>query len=137
MTTFIPNLMQRFWWPGTREVRLDPRHETPLWTPGQTHIWKSATFTVPDTVAEDRVQFAADKYQRKAGAAWEKQGFQVLQMGLPELDRGVVAEGTTEPNRRAYIIWGKVRRRPVTERIEVPDKDVPILQKIGFKLLGY
>jgi len=40
-------------------------------------------------------------------------------------------------NRRAYIIWGKVRRRPVTERIEVPDKDVPILQKIGFKLLGY
>ena len=117
------------------EVVTDPRNFPGLWVPEQQWVWDHATFTVPDNVSEDRVQFAASKYQLKYGKSLEKQGLRVLEMGKPEVNRGIVARGTTEPDRRPYVIWAKVTRRPVEVRMEVPDEDVGLFQKAGFCLV--
>ena len=120
--------------PKTRRLPVDPRSMPALWTPEQTYVWKSATFTVPAEVSEERVQFAADKYRLKFGKALELEGWRVLDMEQPTLDRSVLAHGTTDPDRRRYQIWAKVTRRPVEVRIDVPDEDVPIYLNAGFKL---
>ncbi|MDA1188801.1 MAG: hypothetical protein O2854_03880 [Chloroflexi bacterium] len=112
---------------------MDPRTMPALWTPRQTHIWKSATFTVPIEVTEERVRFSADKYRLKFGKALETQGYNVLHMEQPKEDRSVAAAGTTDPDRRRYQIWAKVTRRPVEIRVDVPDADIPIYEKAGFK----
>lgn len=119
--------------PKTRAVRMDPRSHPALWTPRQTHIWKSATFTVPVDVSDERVQFAADKYMGRFGDSLEKQEFQVLHMGKPAEDRGVVARGMTPPDRRAYVVWAKVRRRPITITVDVPDEDIPLYEAAGYR----
>jgi hypothetical protein len=112
----------------------DPRNHPALYTPGQTHIWERAGFTVPVDVLEERVQSNAAQYRNRFGDALELQGFEVLGMGPPIHDTGFVAEGSTDPDRKKYIIWAKIRRRPVVVKVDVPDEDVPIYQASGYKL---
>lgn len=112
----------------------DPRNFPKLYTPQQRWIWDKATFTVPDDVPEERVQFAADKYRRKYGDILEGQGFEVLEMEQPHMDEGLVAQGTVDPNRRPYVIWARVRRRPVLTTIDAGDREVPAFEKAGFRL---
>lgn len=120
--------------PRTRMPYSDPRAFPRLWTPVQRHIWDRASFTVPADVPDERVKQAGDRYRMKYGKALEVQGFDVLGMGWPEEDRSVLARGTTDPDRRRYIIWAKIRRRPVEVHVDVPDEDVPIYQKAGYRL---
>ena len=120
--------------PGTRELRVDPRSQPRLWYPGQQHTWENASFTVPLAVSEERVQFCGAKYRLKFGNILEAQGFEVLGMEGPTEDRSVLAFGTTDPDRRRYIIWAKIRRRPVEFTIDVPDEDVLLYQQCGFTL---
>lgn len=116
-------------------VRLDIRNDQSLFLP-YGYIWQRGSFTVPADVSDERVQFAADKYRRKFGAILErgKYGFRVLEMIGPHEDKGAVKKATTDSDRRAYVIWAKVTRRPVTFHVEVPDEDVPMYQAAGFKL---
>jgi len=114
--------------------RVDPRDNPAIWTPAQKHVWEKAFFTVPAEVSEERVQVVGEKYRRKFGASLEQRGFEVLGMDGPNVDRGLVAAGTTDPNRRRYVVWAKVRRHPVVVNVQAPDEDVPIYQQAGFTL---
>jgi hypothetical protein len=91
-------------------------------------------FTVPSSVSEERVGFSASKYRNKFGDKLEFKGFTVLEMDGPHRDHSVVARGTTDPDRRAYIIWAKVRQAPREVRVDVPDEDVPLYEAAGYKL---
>jgi hypothetical protein len=119
--------------PRTRMPYTDPRALPGLWTPKQTHTWERAAFTVPDDVSEERVQDSAHKYRLRFGNALELQGYEVLAMGMPERDETVLARGTTDPDRRRYVIWAKVRRRPVEVKVDVPDEDIALYEKAGFR----
>lgn len=131
---FLPHAVH--WDPATRMPRVDPRENPPIWTPQHRFVWEQAFFTVPAEVSEERVQFVGEKYRRKFGASLEARGFEVLGMDGPNVDRGLVAAGTTDPNRRAYAIWAKVRRRPTVVKVQVPDEDVPMYLNAGFKLVS-
>ena len=120
----------------TRMPRGDPRDTPSIWTPRQRFVWEKASFTVPADVTEERVQFVADKYRRKFGKVLEEHGFEVLGMEMPHEGHDVVSVGITEPNRRRYIIWAKVRRRPVEIRVDVPDRQVAAFQRSGFSLVS-
>jgi hypothetical protein len=112
----------------------DPRNHPDLYTTEQTDIWDRAGFTVPANVSDERVQSKAAYYQNIFGTALELQGFEVLRMDPPIRDTGFVAEGTTDPDRKKYLVWAKVRRRPVEVKVDVPDEDVPIYLASGYKL---
>ena len=118
-----------------REVPSDPRRFPALWTPAQTHIWENVVFTVPNSVSDERVQSVmAARYRNKGGEYYEKEGFQVLAVDGPREDRSLVALQTTDPDRRKYVIWYKLRRRPKEQRAEVSDAEAPELLAAGYKL---
>ena len=104
------------------------------WRPGQDSVLEKCSFTVPDTVSEERVQDAGPKYRNKFGKSLEYQGWTVLRLDGPNLDAGMVARGITDPDRRRYVIWAEVKRRPSRYTLEVPDEDVAIYAKAGFSL---
>ena len=118
-----------------RTVRTDPRDQPRLWTPRQNFVWDKASFTVPITFSEERVQDSGDKYRFKYAKELWRQGFEILGMEGPYEDRSVVAVGMTDPDRRKYVIRAKVRRAPQEVRVEVPDADVSTYQQAGYKLV--
>lgn len=120
--------------PRTRAYRGDPRDGGALWRPDQGYTWEKASFTVPVDVSDERVWDARGKYRNKFGKTLEFEGWQVLGISNPRRDRSAVAYGTTDPDRKRYVLWAKVRRRPVTFTVDVPDEDVPLYQQAGFKL---
>jgi hypothetical protein len=119
-----------------RTVRVDSRDQPGLWMPGQTHTWDHATFTVPDSVSDEKVtsRIVADKYNYKYAKELWKQGFEILEMEGPYIDKRLVAAGMTDDDRRPYIIRAKIRRAPQEVRVDVPDEDVPIYLAAGYKL---
>jgi hypothetical protein len=96
-------------------------------------FWRSAVFTVPGDVDEDRVQFSADKYMRKFGNQLEVEGFDVRLMTQPGLDRRKSTTLTLE-DRRAYVIWAWVKRRPSEIHVDIPDFAVSAMQDVGLRL---
>ena len=116
-----------------RELLVDKRNEPGIYVPGQRFTWEKAHFTVPVEKSDEYVQFLADRYRNKWGKHLEGKGFDVLWMGMPEIDTSVVAN-TVDADRRKYIIRAKVSRLPVTHHMDVPDKDVPLYQKAGYIL---
>jgi hypothetical protein len=105
-----------------------------MWTPRQDSVWDKASFTVPDSVSEERVHDSGGKYRYKYAKELWRQGFEILGMEGPYEDRSVVAIGMTDPDRRKYVIRAKVRRAPQEVRVDVPNVDVPIYQKSGWQL---
>ena len=103
-----------------------------LWHPNQKGVWESAKYTVPVNTPEDKIDFHADKYVQRAGEAYEKRGFQVLQMEKPRPDKMPIG---VEPDRKSYVIWIYVRRKPQQVTINVPDASVPTLLRQGMKLI--
>lgn len=117
-----------------REVIADPRNNPRLWE-RYGYVWEKGTFTVPLNTPEERVQFAAHKYVNKFGRMLEERKvFQVLQVQGPFRDYGAVAQAIVEPDRKRYVMWAKVRRRPVTTHFDIPDQYVPAMQAAGLKL---
>jgi len=98
------------------------------------YVWEKSSFTVPKSVPDERVQAVAEKYMEKFGKFLESRGFQVIKMDRPQIDYTPLAEAMTDPDRRKYIIYSKVRRTPVIVRVDVPDEDVPIYLKSGYAL---
>ena len=112
----------------------DWRDDHRSWRPGQRSVLEKCSFTVPDTVSEERVQDAGPKYRNKFGKILEQQRWTVLRLDGPNLDEGMVAKGITDPDRRRYVIWAEVKRRPTDYTFDVPDEDVAIYEKAGFSL---
>ena len=115
-------------------VRSDPRNHQSRFVP-HGYIWQRGTFTVPDSVSDERVQESAAKYRNKFGTFLEIEGFTVLGIEGPTIDRGFVNRAVNDPDRRSYVLWGKVTRKPVRWKFEVPDEDVALYQKAGFRLV--
>lgn len=97
-------------------------------------MYETAVFTVPSSVPDERVQFVSNKYMVRAGHQLENQGFQVLSMTRPVADKRPHIKHSTPPDRRAYIMYAAVRRRPETIHIDVPDNAVKEMQATGMKL---
>lgn len=97
-------------------------------------VWERASFTVPSTVPDQTVLDGpvAERYIRRFGAHLEKQGFEVLTMVRPEAVRSQVLMDT--PDRKRFVMWAKVRRRPVTIHFDIPDHLIEAAQQVGFKL---
>ena len=119
----------------TRKPIRDARRY-PLWTPGQDYTYETGSFTVPASVSEEKVEFAYSKYRNRFGEALEFQGFEGLEVQGPWVDNSFVARGTTAPDRRKYVLFGKVRRRPVSSTVDVPDEDVAIYEEAGFRMVS-
>ena len=103
-----------------------------LWHPKQNGVWESAVFTVPHDTTQDKVDFHAHKYMQRAGEAWEHQGFTVLKLTKPAPDK--VPMGV-DPDRKRYVMWGFLRRKPQEITVEVPDAAVPTLTRQGMNLI--
>ncbi len=118
-----------------RMLKADPRrvYLERKWRPCNV---EKVVYTVPQDVAEERIQFSASKYRNKAGTVLEDQGWEIMEMAGPFLDKGIVARGTIDPDRKQYLIWVACRRRPERVRVDVPDRDVPVYEAAGFKLQG-
>lgn len=121
--------------PRTGNVPRDPRR-TPSsrWYPGQEYTWEHAVFTVPIETSEERMHMAAAGYRNKYGRSLEAEGWEVLGLDGPHVDTDIWAVGTCPPDRRPYVIYAKVRRRPETVTVDVPDEDVPLYEAAGYKL---
>ena len=117
-----------------RSVKIDQRDKPRLYTPRQNFVWEKATFTVPDTVSEERVQDAGKKYRYKFAKWLWAQSFEILGMDGPNEDTSVVAIGMADEDRRPYVIRAKVRRRPQEVHVDVPDADVSLYREAGWEL---
>lgn len=95
-------------------------------------VKETAVFQVPLSISEERIRFDADKFQRKFGKHLEAQGFTVLAMSQPVLDKR--SHVKCAPDRKQYAILAVCRRRPVTQIIDVPDAAVPGLLARGMRL---
>ena len=94
--------------------------------------WERGTFTVPEDISEDRIQFKIDEYKREFGELLERQGYTVLEMTAPVLSTVFLK---TEPGQKRYDFYARIIRKPVTVRLSIPDYAVPHYQKMGLKLL--
>ncbi len=88
-------------------------------------MWEQATFTVPISVAEERVRDAVPEYIKKWMQVREKQNWKLLSRIL--LNPIPVIEG----DRKRYTLWACIDRAPITRKIEVPDnpKLISVLEK--------
>lgn len=94
--------------------------------------WESVRFTVPSDIPDEDVQArVSDKYMRVAGEFWEKNGFTVLHVKRPKLYEGNLP---IDADRRGYIVWGWLKRRPVEHTIDVPEAYIPKFEGMGMKL---
>ena len=94
-------------------------------------FWERATFTVPHDTPDERVQFKADKYIRKAGYVYEAQGCTVLNHTKPIVSLGHLV---TDGDRRRYDIFFWLKRKPETYTIPIPEQLIPEMQSKGLKL---
>ncbi len=94
-------------------------------------IWERGTFTVPEDIPDARVQGVAHKYLRRFGEALERQGFEVLEVIGPAVSRGRMPP---EPGRKRYDCFARVRRKPVTIDLEIPEQLIPEMQSKGLTL---
>jgi len=94
-------------------------------------FWEKATFTVPADTPDERVQFHADKYIRRAAEVFEAQGCKILRHTKPIVSLGFLP---TDEDRRRYDIFFWLRRRPITYELEIPEALIPEMQSKGLKL---
>lgn len=113
-------------------VRADARNADP-------DHWQKGWFTVPNTVfgrpvTEADVQERAPAHRNKFGELLEKEGWKVLWIEGPTLDQGLYARAVLDPDRRRYIMWARVERKPAEYHIDMPDAAVPAAEACGLKL---
>lgn len=104
----------------------------------ESRFWKRGSFTVPSTVSDERVQLVADRYIRRFGEALEAEGFKVLLMKEPVEDTGIAAYAFLDGayDRKQYVMWALVSKRPFEMTVDVPDKEVHMMEQYGFRLKG-
>ncbi len=111
--------------------------ETKVWAPASPWWVMQGYFDVDATISEERVKRDAHKFRNRYGDILEGQGLTVLAMTEVERDDTFVTRGVLDQDLHRYRVFAKVTRRPKTVRLEVPDEDVPIYQRAGYRLLGY
>jgi hypothetical protein len=91
----------------------------------ESSVWERATFTVPASVSDERVQWVAGGYMTRCGEHWERMGFRIHEMLMPkQSSETALANSPTAPDRRRYFIWARVSRRPEELHFDVPDNAV-------------
>ncbi len=93
-------------------------------------FWERATFTVPLETLDERVQFKADEYTRRAGNVFEAQGYTILKVTPPRVS---FSHLVTEADRRRYDIYFFLRRTPITMRVQVPEMLHPQMLAMGYR----
>lgn len=93
-------------------------------------LWERRIFTVPKDTPEERVQFHADRYMKRAGDSLEMEGFQVIYMKRPHIDRCPYPE---DGDRKRYVIMAWVRRRPVELTMDIPEEMIPSALASGMR----
>ena len=96
-------------------------------------VWERGTFTVPVTTTEEQVNLASHKYMRRFGECLEAQGFTIKSMIAPK--RSERLKMMTPPDRKRYDLWAFVTRQPHEIHIDIPDKAVPEMEKVGMTLI--
>jgi len=94
------------------------------------YTWERASFTVPSSTTDERVEEVAYKYQNKIGKHLEAQGFTVLDMSMPFQ----TTQGPIEPDRKKYLVLSRVKRRPQEINLLVPDNAVNDMMNLGMRL---
>lgn len=117
--------------PG-RVLAHDPRNDDP-------DHWQKIRFSVPEwvgqhPVTEADVQDKVPHFRNKAGAFLEREGYRVLYIEGAVVDNGAIARAGTDPDRRAYVMWARVERRPIEYHMDIPDEDVETALAGGMKL---
>lgn len=69
---------------------------------------------------------------RRFGDHLEAQDFKVKAMSTPEEYRGKIP---VDEDRKRYVIWAYISRRPVVHTIDIPDMSVPAMQRLGMNLV--
>jgi hypothetical protein len=124
------------WWNKDRLIQGDPRNlSTSRFSERHPYIWEKVVFTVPDTVSDERVHENDGYYRNQGGRIMEERyKYTVLAVDGPHEDRGLVARQTTDPDRRRYVVWYKVTKRPEPFTIDVDDRFVPAYLNAGLHL---
>lgn len=94
-------------------------------------FWERRVFTVPTDTPEERVELVADRYMQRAGDSLEREGFRVIYMQKPHLDRCPYLE---DEDRKRYVIMAWVRRRPVEITMDIPEVMIPSALASGMQL---
>ena len=97
-------------------------------------VWERDTFTVPVSITEEQVSMASHKYMRKFCECLEAQGFTVKSTIAPK--RSERLQMMTPPDRKRYDLWAFVTRAPVKLTLDIPDRAVPELERVGMKLIA-
>ena len=95
-------------------------------------IWERGTFTVPESISEERLDFEKDKFKQTFGKILEGRGYTVLEMTNPILS---TSKMKTEPGLKRYDFHARIIKEPVTMRLHIPDYAVAHYQKMGLKLI--
>ena len=105
-------------------------------------FWKHVTYTVPDSVPQDRIDFTAPKYRNKGGETLEGEGFTIHKVDGPHrclkritgLTGGCKKWAPTAPDRHRYHIGYWISRRPEEQTMDVADAAVAALEETGMRL---
>ena len=95
------------------------------------YVWQRASFTVPLSTPDAKVLDAASKYQLKFGKHLEGNGYTVLDMTTPV---AVEDKVPIDPDRKKYVIFARVKRRPQETSLWVPDNAVNEMRSLGMRL---
>jgi len=105
-------------------------------------FWKHVTYTVPDSIPKERIDFTAPQYRNKGGETLEAEGFKIHKVEGPNrcdrpilgLTGGCKKWAPHEPDRHRYHIGYWVSRRPQEHLMDVPDAAVAALEDTGMRL---
>lgn len=97
-------------------------------------MWVRGSFTVPMDISEERVLDALPRSITKFWDFWEKDGWRLI--SRPRFD----PIPRLENDRKRYVIWLNMDRKPVTQIVEV-DMDNPklvneLIRRYDGRILG-
>lgn len=95
------------------------------------HLWEKGLFTAPADIPVDKVLAKGDVYRLWYGKQLEKQGWSIVEMRGPfEYTGGMKCD----PDRKQYIIYAHVKRRPRLVVETIHDSNVAWAQAQGYKV---
>ncbi len=95
-------------------------------------FWEKGFFTCPSSVSDEKVKELGDKLCRRFGNLLEEAGYTVHVVAGPFLDLRPLP---VPSDQRKYLIWAFISCRPFVPIYDIPEKDVPAMQKLGLRLL--
>ena len=98
-------------------------------------FWRRGSFTVPAKIAHERAEEVYRKYMQRFGETLEEvYGYKVIRMLKPRRDKAPQKPFGTDDDRIRYVLWAYCTSPPATVTLDVADDQVPLLQKLGWKV---